>query len=303
MLFSVREVPQASTGFIPFKLLFGRQPRGLQDVAREAREQQSSPHHSVVEHVEEMRARIEKVMPVVKEHLQVRQFQPGDGVLLLIPCATSKFLATWKGPYTVVEQVGPVNYWVRQPGRRRTEQIYHINLMKAWVEPGPYRLAALVPKPTPILSFGEQLTPTQRQDLQRLVQEFTDVFAETPGHTKIVTHDIRTPTGTIVRQRPYRVPEAHRQAKEEEVQRMREMEVIEESHSPWSSPIVMVPKPDGTFRFCNDFRKLNEVSTFDGYPMPQVDELSSGKTPIHLHFRFDKGILAGASDSQGEDRL
>ena len=49
--------------------------------------------------------------------------------------------------------------------------------------------------------------------------------------------------------------------------------VIEPSHSPWSSPIVMVPKPDGTLRFCNDFRRLNEVSEFDCYPMPRVDEL------------------------------
>ncbi len=49
--------------------------------------------------------------------------------------------------------------------------------------------------------------------------------------------------------------------------------VIEPSRSPWSSPIVMVPKPDGTLRFCNDFRRLNEVSEFDSYPMPRVDEL------------------------------
>ena len=49
--------------------------------------------------------------------------------------------------------------------------------------------------------------------------------------------------------------------------------VIEPSRSPWSSPIVMVPKPDGTLRFCNDFRRLNEVSEFDCYPMPRVDEL------------------------------
>ncbi len=49
--------------------------------------------------------------------------------------------------------------------------------------------------------------------------------------------------------------------------------VIEPSRSLWSSPIVMVPKPDGTLRFCNDFRRLNEVSEFDGYSMPRVDEL------------------------------
>ncbi|KAL1273036.1 hypothetical protein QQF64_028898 [Cirrhinus molitorella] len=52
---------------------------------------------------------------------------------------------------------------------------------------------------------------------------------------------------------------------------MLKLGVIEPSRSPWSSPIVMVPKPDGTLRFCNDF--LNEVSDFDGYPMPRMDKL------------------------------
>ncbi len=54
---------------------------------------------------------------------------------------------------------------------------------------------------------------------------------------------------------------------------MLKLEVIEPSNSPWSSPIVMVSKPDGTLRFCNVFRHLNEVSEFDGYPMPWVYEL------------------------------
>ena len=49
--------------------------------------------------------------------------------------------------------------------------------------------------------------------------------------------------------------------------------VIEESHSEWSSPIVMVSTPDGSLRFCNDFRKVNEISKFDAYHMPLVDEL------------------------------
>ncbi|CAM4505042.1 unnamed protein product [Lepidochelys olivacea] len=49
--------------------------------------------------------------------------------------------------------------------------------------------------------------------------------------------------------------------------------VIEESHSQWSSPIVLVPKLDGSLRFCNDFRKLNKVSQFDAYPIPRIDEL------------------------------
>ena len=68
--------------------------------------------------------------------------------------------------------------------------------------------------------------------------------------------------------RPYRVPEVRRQVIREEVQKMLGLGVIEESHCTWSSPIVLVKKPDGSWRFCNDFRKLNEISLCDAYPMP-----------------------------------
>ncbi|CAM4638232.1 unnamed protein product [Caretta caretta] len=54
---------------------------------------------------------------------------------------------------------------------------------------------------------------------------------------------------------------------------MLELGVIEESHNQWSSPIVLVPKPDSTTRFCNDFRRLNKISKFDAYPIPPIDEL------------------------------
>lgn len=59
----------------------------------------------------------------------------------------------------------------------------------------------------------------------------------------------------------------------EELQAMLEWGVIQESHSEWRSPIVLVPKPDGSTRFCIDFRKVNAISCFDAYPMPQIDEL------------------------------
>lgn len=49
--------------------------------------------------------------------------------------------------------------------------------------------------------------------------------------------------------------------------------LIEESTNLWLSPIMVVPKLDGSLRICNDFWKLNKVMDFNVYPMLQVDEL------------------------------
>ena len=54
---------------------------------------------------------------------------------------------------------------------------------------------------------------------------------------------------------------------------MVDMGVIEESHSDWSSPMVLVPQPDGTVSFCVDYRKVYAVSKYDAYSMPRIDEL------------------------------
>ncbi len=135
------------------------------------------------------------------------------------------------------------------------------------------QVAALATASPVVVDINPHLAAAQKTELQHLVGQFSDVFSPLPGQTRVLQHDVRTPPGTIVRQRPYRIPEARRHAVEEGVQEMLKLGVIEPSRSPWSSPIVMVPKPDGTLRFCNDFRRLNEVSEFDGYPMPRVDEL------------------------------
>ncbi len=63
--------------------------------------------------------------------------------------------------------------------------------------------------------------------------------------------------------------------------------VIEESHSDWASRIVLVPKTDGSVRFCVDYRKVNAVSKFDAYPMPRVDELLDRLGAAHIYSTLD----------------
>ena len=292
LMFSIREVPQASTGFSPFELLYGRRPRGLLDLAKEAWEQQPSPHRTMIEHVEGLRDRMATLWPLVREHMaeaqtaqarvynrgtQPREFQVGDKVLVLVPTVECKFLARWQGPYEVIERLGEVNYKVRRTGRRQETKIYHINLLKKWVAREALLSLSLPQKPqakeAEAVPMGEQLTPRQKQDLTELLQEHRPVFATEPGYTNLIEHPILTMPGKKVKLRPYRVPEARKEAIKEEVKKMLEAGIIEESRSEWCSPIVLVPKPDGTVRFCNDFRQLNSISQFDAYPMPRVDEL------------------------------
>lgn len=54
---------------------------------------------------------------------------------------------------------------------------------------------------------------------------------------------------------------------------MLEQGIITESQNPWRSPIVAVLKPDGAFCLCIDFQKLNAISWFYAFPMPEVSEL------------------------------
>ncbi len=299
LLFAVREVPQASTGFSPFELLYGRQPRGVLDVLRETWEEGPSESKNEIQHVLDLRTKLHTLGQLSMENLlqaqdkqsqlynrgtRLRKFAPGDKVLVLLPTSSSKLLAKWQGPFEVTRRVGDLNYEVVRTDRSGARQIYHLNLLKKWSEVEPVMLAVsgeddLGPEViTKIQSLtlapgGDHLSPSQLTDVARLQKDFADVFSPRPGRTNLIQHHIETEPGVVVRSRPYRLPEHKKKVVQSELEAMLEMGVIEESHSDWASPIVLVPKTDGSVRFCVDYRKVNAVSKFDAYPMPRVDEL------------------------------
>ena len=77
---------------------------------------------------------------------------------------------------------------------------------------------------------------------------------------------------TPIKQHPYRVHPEKQKKMSAEVDYLLEHDLIEPSSSPWSSPCLLVPKPDGSVRFCTDFRKVNHLTKPDSFPMPRIDD-------------------------------
>ena len=109
-----------------------------------------------------------------------------------------------------------------------------------------------------------------------MLSDFKDVFSNAPGdlarRTSLITsHKIDRGTNKPIRQQPRRLPLAKVDVAHEAIKEMHEQGIIEPSTSPWAAPIVLVKKKDGTNRFCVDYRKLNEVTKKDSYPLPRID--------------------------------
>ena len=68
---------------------------------------------------------------------------------------------------------------------------------------------------------------------------------------------------------------------------MLDMDVIEEAECEWASPILFVPKPDGTIRFCVDYRRLNAMTVRDSYPIPRMDECIDSLGDARIYTALD----------------
>ena len=80
------------------------------------------------------------------------------------------------------------------------------------------------------------------------------------------------------------------------VQEMLKGEVIQESASPWASPVVLVRKKDGGLCFCVDYRRLNAVTHKDTFPLPKIDNLLDQLKGKNIyHFECQKRLLANQS--------
>jgi hypothetical protein len=118
-----------------------------------------------------------------------------------------------------------------------------------------------------------ELDENQQECLDSFLREQLTVCGKGKGRTELGEHVINTGKAPPLKQRYYPVTPIVQEAINTQVDEMLKEGVIEPSNSPWSSPIVLVKKANGKFRFCLDFRKLNEVTKRDSYPLPYIDAI------------------------------
>ena len=127
------------------------------------------------------------------------------------------------------------------------------------------------------------LSPEQVGRLVTLIKVHKKAMGELLGSTAKCEHVIDV-TDPPVKQGYYRVSPVMQQLIDQELDDMLRKGIAEKSNSSWSSPILLIKKEPGSYRFCVDYRKLNAVTKRDSYPLPMMQDILDTLMSKSAHF-------------------
>ena len=290
-------------GCSPAELLFGRKLTGPIRILRSlwTDDDRRPRQKSVSQYLDELKSRLQLAAETAQavadknkitmkrfydRHSKPRSLKIGDKVLVFLPTSSSKIKAKLSGPFSVVEVLANNNYKLDFGGR---QGVLHINQLRKFVEREnegpPQTVAAIITTDDgddqfspPTLEWtdnaddkpriGEHLTNSQRRQVEAILEKHAESFTRVPGTTHLMQAEIKLKSDIPVHQREYRVPYALQEEVEQELLRMWNHGVIEPCTSEYSSPMVIVRKPDKTVRICCNYIQLNKLVQNDEYPMP-----------------------------------
>lgn len=146
-MFAIREVVQESLGFSPSELIFAHTVRGPLKLLKD-KWLCGGTEQNLLDYVCNFRLKLRRACEIAKDnlevaqikmktwfdrHAKVREFQPGDKVLVLLPIPGASLQARYSGPYAIQKKVGDRDYLVTTPDRRRGSRLCHVNMLKGYV--------------------------------------------------------------------------------------------------------------------------------------------------------------------------
>lgn len=220
-------------------------------------------------------------------------------MLVLAVNLPHKLAPQWKGPGRIEKKLSDTNYVVSFEGNQDNNKVYHINMLKPYYkrpevlsivsmvedessdsseldEDFPYMLA----DPN-VFDFNEivdtnglkeRLSDEQITQLERLLVKFKKLFSNIPGKTKLVEHDIELISDKQIQLKPYRMTNRQNELLKAEIEKMLKYKVIEPGDSDYISPMILVETPGRDPRPCIDYRKLNEITRTQFYPIPNIEQ-------------------------------
>ena len=239
---------------------------------------------------------------------KAKHLKEGDQVLLLLPTKLNKLEMQWQGPFDIIKKVRENDYVINLDGQHK---MFHANMLRKYlvrktIDNGMVILCGCrhLEIATGGMAENDSLEETDtceersddikycplratqtwkdvkistdlNEDLQRevrqLLEEYSDVLTDIPGKTNLAECNIELTDDIPFRVEAYPVPYTLKKEMDKEVSEMMKADIIESSVSEYASSPVVVRKPDGSVRYCIDFRKLNAKTVFDAEPVPNQE--------------------------------
>ncbi len=292
-MFSIRQLKNKDLQFSPHELVFGTNLRGPIDCLYAGWVE--SPLYAI--DVSNWILQLQEKLEILRDHAHIsncessekrkatldknksfKQLTVNESVMIRIPGLHTALNASWEGPFIVTEVVGPVTVKVKRDKNDKQSKIVHMNNCKrVWSREAVVYVAILAenePDHEKIPILEGECEGYNKADIDKLIDRHKVIFSDKPGETDLPPMEINIQEGTPpVCQKAHAIPLKLRQSFKNELDALLTDGIIERSTSEWSSPVIPLPKPNGSLRLCVDYRAVNKVTQLSRTWIPRLEEM------------------------------